>query len=228
MSFEKARPSTILPPTEGIRDKVTIQQILFNCITAVNRAATSTSGEMNFDGATDALYQNIPNSVRVKVDGRKKDFLKKEEKLVYRKTCGINMGSKEHPVKDKWGNDYSPYKETEEYLDYKMLFHIIMEELENGKITWSQENVSAENGRVDELTVKIPLQTKESATKYLEKLVEDDMKTGEEYAKFDKESAYYYLCRRITPEIPPPTPTFIEGNMSVETTIEEIEADDKQ
>lgn len=192
-----------LPETE-IRDTVTISQLLYRQIERCNQAGSSNEG-LNFEGCVDVLFQMVPNNVRTLVVQRVKEYKQVSEKPVFRYNAGTPIGTVDHPVRLPDGSIYSPVMERSEFVDYRLLFNIIMQELENSKITWRYDSMTMELGKVDVVEAEISMETQEKAKISLERLVADDLKTGYNYT-------YYDLCKRITPEIPPPTPHFKETN----------------
>ncbi len=198
-------------PDADIRDTVTISQLLYRQIERCNQAGSSNEN-LNFEGTVDVLFQMVPNHVRQSVVGRVKEYKQTTEKPVYRYNAGTPIGSPEHPVRLPDGTIWSPIMEKSEFIDYRLLFNIIMQELENSKITWRYDSMTMELGKVDVVEVEIPIETQEKAKIYLEKLIEEDKKAGYDYAEISAESAYYNLCKKITPEIPPPSPVFKETN----------------
>ena len=192
-------------PTPEIRDTVTISQILYRQIERVNTAGSAEEGAANFEQAVDILFQMIPNSVRMAIVARVKEYKVEDEVPVFRFNAGTPMGTLENPIKDKKGGIISPVMTKKVYVDYRVLYNIIMQELERAKITWRYDPITMELGKVRMPVVDIPLESIERAKMEVEKLLKQDEEVGFKYS-------FYDLVKRILPEVPPPTPTLEENS----------------
>jgi hypothetical protein len=203
-------------PEADIRDTVTISQLLYRQIERCNQAGGSNES-LNFEGCVDVLFQMVPNNVRTAVVHRVKDYKQTTERPVYKTNAGVQMGTIEHPVRLPDGSIWSPIMEKSEFIDYRLLFNIIMQELESAKITWRYDSMTMELGKVDEVEIEIPVETQERAKLFLEDLTRKDNATGYIYT-------YWELCKKITPDVPPPTP----GREGYKGTNADFDVDDNE
>ncbi len=206
------------PPQGEVRDKVDQAQIVYRCIERVNMAGSSNEN-LNFEGAVDILFNNCPSEVINDVVKHVKEYRQTTDTWVYAYNCGHKIGTPEHPVRypsgPLEGKLWSPILEKSEFVDYRVLFHVIMQTLQEHHVIWRTDNITMELGKVDVKEPEITLQSLEAAKLAISKIVDEDQKTGSTYTLYD-------ILQRITPKIPNEKPTYNES-ITDEETDEEVE-----
>lgn len=126
------------PEEPAVRDAAEFSRLLYGQIDRCNEAG-STNETGDFENCVTVLFEMIPSSVRAAVVRRAEEYKKTTEKPVFKYVAGMPMGTIENPVKSDDGTVISPVMEKSEYVDFRMLFNVVMMELENAGITWKWE-----------------------------------------------------------------------------------------
>ena len=116
----------------------------------IDRCNRSATDESLFQRNVEILLLNIPKQKIDRVKERNNEYIETTTRLIFKKVCGIEMGTKEHPLKNVYGDIISPREEEEEIVDYNELFRVILEEIQDTGLSWSSEIEMVDGGRIED------------------------------------------------------------------------------
>lgn len=98
------------------------------------------------------LALNLPSSKLAELDEMKEDYTETKEVWVYKYNCGVQIGSPERPIKNRYGDLISPIRTEEEETDYYLMYRIVLRLLEEAGLSWKAEEEMIDGGEVEDET----------------------------------------------------------------------------
>lgn len=145
-SFEKKNEQV------EFKQNVDIQGIVLQQIQKCQQTI-SEGDDVAFDNSVQGLLLILPKENRKHVEDNKEKYVETVEEPVYQYSCGHPMGTVENPVyrnnPPDWNYDrnlnggkpvrVSPIIEIVERTDYRVLYQLVLDELEDIGLTWKAE-----------------------------------------------------------------------------------------
>jgi hypothetical protein len=133
-----------------IHGELDIEALVFRQIERTHQAAVQ--DEVVFAANVRLLLNLLPTHKRDEIVERSDEYTSVSEHYEYKYWCGVPMGTIEKPV------NRSPYKITEEVIDWYKMLEIILSAFEECGVTWKTESWTVEAGKIkdEEPVLKTP------------------------------------------------------------------------
>ena len=124
--------------------KLGIEQIVFRQM--LETAKSASDDETKFAANVRILLSYLPPAKKNEVKGRSDEYTSTDEHWEYKMFCGVPLGTPEAPING------SPWKSSEEVIDWHSLFEIICEAFYELGVTWKQDIFNAEIKKIKDDT----------------------------------------------------------------------------
>jgi hypothetical protein len=125
----------------------------------INRCNVSAGDEMLFDRNVVMLMNMLPSNRLAEIKNLESDYIDEGEVWVYKHKGGKNLGSIERPFYRNTEDDpnwdgrepilVSPIKTKVKTINYDKLYTLVLRLLEEAGLTWREEQIEIESGKVD-------------------------------------------------------------------------------
>ena len=213
---------TGISTTPNIKDDLDASQLVFQHI---QRCLVSMAGMdvSVFETNVRGLMALLPEFKRNEVYENEDDFTTRSEKYIYKKFCGIDMGTPQNPIMDNDKDDisYDPRRETtiispilKEFAetDYEKLFELLMRAIDELGLLYSYELSFKDIGNVPSKD-PIPQRILNLATDALSKIVVENR----EHVK-----SYLHLVNALPFETPCTPLLMMEGQSPMPASLMEV------